>query len=144
MCSLFDCRLHKCQNTPLNADIRLSDWSQALIMNVPHVFSVVVLSEQGVNVGCTVWHRGSCRHCEDHGEFTVLNHFSRLKHALSQKAAELVVFMSRRVIFFRTRHIFLQQIRRSLYCIMKNISSNRIRTAWRYRLLAFPCECYFF
>ena len=68
---LLNCRLHKCQHTSLNPDARLLGWSQALIMNVPHVFSVVVLSEQGVNVGCSVWHRGSCRHREDHGAFTV-------------------------------------------------------------------------
>lgn len=53
-------------------------WLIILFMNVSHLFSVVVLYEQGVSVGCTVWQCGSCHHRVDRGEFTVLSNVHNL------------------------------------------------------------------
>lgn len=64
-------RPHKRQHTSLKPGVRLLGWSQALIKNVAHVYTVVVLSEQSVNVGCTVWQCSSCRQRADHGGFSL-------------------------------------------------------------------------
>lgn len=76
-------------------------------MNVSHLFSVVVLYEQGVSVGFTVRHCGSCRHRVDRGEFTVLNPFSTFKCSVSSRIRWIL--MSKHIFFFRARRIFLLQ-----------------------------------